>query len=176
MPSPQPPAHAVEIRAVDPQGEAALALLREAAIDARALYPELHDPAAPWPGNAPTPPGGVYLLAFVNGQPLASGALRPLDRPTAEVRRMYVHRAARRQGLARLMLAALETEARALGYTRLRLETGCRQQPAMALYEACGFARIPPFGEYTDDPTSVCFEKALAPIAKPGSQPDPGSG
>jgi putative acetyltransferase len=31
----------------------------------------------------------------------------------------------------------------------------------MALYESFGFRRIPPFGEYRDDPTSVCYEKPL---------------
>jgi GNAT superfamily N-acetyltransferase len=153
---------AIEIREVDPQGSEAMGLLHEAALDARALYPELHDPAAPGPRNPPTPPGGTYLLAYLDGVPLASGALRPLDEQTAEVRRMYVLRTARRGGLARAMLVALEARARALGYRRLRLETGCRQQPAMALYEASGFRRIPPFGPYVDDPTSVCFEKVLS--------------
>jgi len=32
----------------------------------------------------------------------------------------------------------------------------------MALYESCGFERIPPFGEYINDPTSVCYEKLVA--------------
>lgn len=157
------PAPPILIREVDPQGAEALALLHEAALDARALYPELHDPTSPGPGNAPTPARGVYLLAWIDGVPLASGALRPLDEQTAELRRLYVLRTARRRGLARAMLAALESRARALGYLRLRLETGCRQQPAIALYEASGFVRIPPFGPYVDDPTSVCFEKGLEP-------------
>ena len=35
----------------------------------------------------------------------------------------------------------------------------------MALYESLGFQRIPPFGEYVGDPTSVCFEKRIGPLA-----------
>ena len=49
-----------------------------------------------------------------------------------------------------------------MGYTVMRLETGNRQHPAMALYESFGFERIAPFGEYANDPTSVCYEKNLA--------------
>ena len=47
-------------------------------------------------------------------------------------------------------------------YKVMRLETGNRQQPAMALYESFGFERIAPFGEYANDPTSVCYEKYIA--------------
>jgi putative acetyltransferase len=74
---------------------------------------------------------------------------------------MFVTLAARRCGLARVILAELEQRAHNLGYTVLRLETGNRQLPAMALYESFGFKRIPPFGEYVNDPTSVCFEKLV---------------
>ena len=150
-----------DIRQVDPQGADALALLHEAAIEASALYPELHDPAAPGPTNAPTPPRGVYLVAYVNGMAVACGALRPLDAHIAEVRRMFVQRSHRRHGLASTLLQALEQAARNFDYSTLRLETGYRQQPALALYEARGFVRIAPFGPYADDPTSVCFEKRL---------------
>jgi putative acetyltransferase len=41
----------------------------------------------------------------------------------------------------------------------LRLETGIHQREAIALYERRGFHRIPPFGPYTDDPLTLCYEK-----------------
>ena len=44
----------------------------------------------------------------------------------------------------------------------MRLETGIHQQAAIRLYERLGFRRIPPFGPYTDDPLSRCYEKSLA--------------
>jgi putative acetyltransferase len=150
-----------EIRPVDPQGTDALALLAEAAVEASALYPELHDLTAPGPTNAPTPPRGIYLVAYLDGAAVACGALRPLDEHTAEVRRMYVRRSHRRRGLASAILHALEQAAAGFGYRTLRLETGYRQQPAMALYEARGFVRIAAFGPYVADPTSVCFEKRI---------------
>ena len=149
------------IRSVDPQGKDALSLLREAAIEARALYPEFHEEGAPWPSNAPTPTGGIYLVAYDAESPVGCGALRPIDEKTVEVRRMYVLKSARRSGLAKEILALLESQAAQMGYAVMRLETGNRQQPAMALYESCGFQRIPSFGEYAIDPTSVCYEKHL---------------
>jgi hypothetical protein len=65
-----------------------MALLREAIIETRTLYPVAE--GTPWPGNPSTPAGGIYLLAYAGAQPVACGALRPLDANTAEVRRMYV--------------------------------------------------------------------------------------
>jgi GNAT superfamily N-acetyltransferase len=149
------------IKEVDPQGQDALTLLREAAIEARELYPELHQPGDPWPTNSPTVVRGIYLIAYLDGVPLACGALRPLDGQIAEVRRMFVVRHARRKGLGRAILEALETASRRFGYEFMRLETGNRQLPAMALYTSQGFRQIEPFGVYANDPTSVCYEKAV---------------
>lgn len=151
----------LHIKVSGPQGEDALALLHEAALEARALYPELHAPNAPLPGNLPTPPRGIYLLVFDDARPVGSGALRPLDEVTVEIRRMYVLKEYRRHGVARMILEALEQEAVRLQYRRMRLETGNRQFPAMRLYEAYGFTRIPPFGPYVNDPISVCYEKVV---------------
>jgi putative acetyltransferase len=145
----------------DPQGRDAMALLREAAIDARALYPELHDPGAPWPVNLPTPPRGAYFVAYSGPLAVGMGAHRPLDDDVTEVRRMYVLRDARQGGVAKALLRRIEDHARTQGFTRLVLETGYRQTPAMKLYESCGFVRIAPFGIYRDDPTSVCYEKSI---------------
>jgi len=152
----------VVIKTVDPLGEDAMALLREAAIEARELYPEFHHPGDPWPVNSATPARGTYLIAYFDGKPLACGALRPLEARVVEVRRMFVVKTARRKGLGKAILRALEVAAFRFGYELMRLETGNRQLPAMALYTSYGFTRIEPFGTYIDDPTSVCYEKGVA--------------
>lgn len=149
------------IKEVDPQGIEALTLLGLAAIEARALYPELHAPDAPRPANDPMPPRGVYLVACMDGKPVGMGAHRPLDASTSEVRRMYVCPEARGMGVAERLLIHLEAHAKAQGFKRIRLETGPRQLAAMRLYEKCGFVRIPAFGPYVDDPASICYEKDL---------------
>lgn len=155
--------------AVDPQGDDAMGLLREAAIEARALYPELFPQGAPWPDNAPTHERGIYLVGYVNGKPVACGALRPLDENAVEVRRMFVTASARRRGIAQAILAELEKHAAASGFKVMRLETGNRQLSAIALYERQGFRRIPAFGQYVGDPVSVCFEKRVEPMVAEGS-------
>jgi GNAT superfamily N-acetyltransferase len=151
----------LEVIESDPQGSAALALLHEAALEARTLYPEFHDPSAPGPTNHPTPPRGVYFVAFASGRAVGMGAHRPLDERTTEVRRMFVTAAERSKGVARAVLKNIEEHARLQGFRRLVLETGNRQLPAIRLYESSAFIRIPPFGAYANDPTSVCLAKDL---------------
>ncbi len=135
-----------------------MALLREASLDARELYPELFSAQSASPTNSPLPERGAYVIAYVDETPLACGAIRPYEADVAEVRRMYVHRAHRRLGLARAVLSHLVTQASEFGYRRVILETGFKQVAAMRFYESAGFERIAPFGKYVDDPTSVCYQ------------------
>ena len=75
---------------------------------------------------------------------------------------MYVAPAARGTGLGRRLVETLEAEARALGVRKLVLETGVRQEAALALYRATGFQPIPLFGEYCLSPeTSICLGKDI---------------
>ena len=74
---------------------------------------------------------------------------------------MFVTADSRRKGLARAMLQELEYRAADFGYSVMRLETGNRQFSAITLYQSLGFKPIAPFGEYENDPLSVCFEKAV---------------
>jgi putative acetyltransferase len=166
-----PASAAVTVAWADPQGEAALALLREAAIEARELYDVPHDPAGPWPTNVPTPPRGDYLVAMLQGEAIGMVAHRPLDALATELRRMFVRRPYRRLGIARRLLASIETRARTRGFALMRLETGPRQLAAMRLYEHCGYVRIAAFGAYVDDPTSVCYEVAEAQSASALTEP-----
>jgi ribosomal protein S18 acetylase RimI-like enzyme len=61
--------------------------------------------------------------------------------------------------VAKLILTHLEDYAQAHQIPLLRLETGIHQREAIELYELFGFYCIPPFGPYTDDPLSRCYEK-----------------
>jgi GNAT superfamily N-acetyltransferase len=107
------------------------------------------------------PPAGVFLVGRVGGEAVACGGIARYDETTAEIRRMYVVPAARGRGLSRLVLTALQEEARALGYSFVRLETGNLQTEAIGLYASAGFAPIPRYGPFANDPRSVCFEKRL---------------
>jgi GNAT superfamily N-acetyltransferase len=111
-----------------------------------------------------TPPAGSFLVARLDGVPVGCGAVRRMIRgaaDVAEIKRMYTVPAARRRGVSRALLRALEADAAALGFRRLQLETGLRQPEAIALYEVEGYRQIPSFGQYEDDELSVCFAKDL---------------
>ncbi|HUC64184.1 MAG TPA: GNAT family N-acetyltransferase [Stellaceae bacterium] len=106
-------------------------------------------------------PGVTFHVARIDGKVVAFGALVSQQGGWGEVKRMYVDPAARGRGLGRMILAALEKEARRVGLDGLRLETGIKQDPAIALYVSAGFHEIAPFAPYTTDPFSRFFEKRL---------------
>jgi GNAT superfamily N-acetyltransferase len=118
-------------------------------------------------GSEPEPklfddPDGYFLVAQLDGSPVGcAGICRCEGERTAELRRMYVAAEARRLGIARALMAALEERARQLGYLTLRLETGPEQPEAIHLYETSGFTVIPNFGPYSGQRRSVCMEKTL---------------
>jgi len=104
---------------------------------------------------------GAFLVARLDGSPVGCGAIRVIGEGDVEIKRMFVLPAHRGRGFGRELLACLESEARRLGARRLVLETGERQEEALALYEASGFVRIPPFGEYIGSPLSICLAREL---------------
>jgi GNAT superfamily N-acetyltransferase len=112
-------------------------------------------------------PKGAFLVAWRDDDAVGCGAVKPLDQDPAigEIKRMYTAPRARREGVSRTLLVALEARAAELGYRDLQLETGLAQPEAMALYESHGWHRITPYGHYKDSPQSVCFGKAVAPGA-----------
>jgi GNAT superfamily N-acetyltransferase len=108
---------------------------------------------------------GGFFIAYIGGDAVGCGAVRRADPDVAEIKRMYVAPSARGRGVGRVILNALEAEARRLGAGRIVLETGPRQPEALALYEHAGFARIPLYGEYLHTPhpdLSVCMAKDLS--------------
>ncbi|MGE5764442.1 MAG: GNAT family N-acetyltransferase [Mycobacterium leprae] len=107
------------------------------------------------------PPGGAFLVLEVDGEAVGCGGLRRHDERTAEIKRMFVRRSARRRGHARRLLAVLEERARAAGYARVILETGHGKPEALALYGGAGYHPIAPFGLYRDAPGNRCFGKDL---------------
>jgi GNAT superfamily N-acetyltransferase len=105
------------------------------------------------------PPRGAWLVGWRGDVAVACGGVRLLAPEVAEVKRMYVDPSARGGGLARRLVAALESEAVALGATLARLDTGRDMAPAVALYRSCGYREI---DDYNGNPDAGWwFEKDL---------------
>ena len=106
--------------------------------------------------EAMKPPKGAFLMAMSDGLPLGCVGLKG-GAEYGEVKRLWIAPAARRMGLSRAMMDAVEAEARALGLPLLRLDTNSALPEAVALYRATGWTEIP---RYNDDPyPDVFFEK-----------------
>ena len=114
----------------------------------RDLYDGLDLDAPDMPKAGPaelSPPDGVYVVGYRSGAPVCGGGIKRLPDGACEIKRMYVVPQARRSGVARALLAALEDAARGLGYQVVRLDTGDRQPHAVALYESAGYRRVANF-------------------------------
>jgi ribosomal protein S18 acetylase RimI-like enzyme len=87
--------------------------------------------------------GGRLLLVALAGDGIAGTVQLDHDTPPnqshrAEVRKLLVHPAFRRQGIARALMAALETHARRLGRSLLTLDTRTGDS-AEPLYASLGY-------------------------------------
>ncbi len=91
---------------------------------------------------------------------LGTGALAIKD-GYGEVKSMFVDEAARGKGVADALLRQIEDEARGVGLTMLKLETGNVLHAAHRLYERHGFETCGPFGDYTEAGSSIFMQKAL---------------
>jgi putative acetyltransferase len=102
-------------------------------------------------------PAIAFFSFRLNGELLAVGALKQLDRHHAELKSMHTAAAARRRGIGRAMVDHLIGVARDRGFRQVSLETGTMAAfaPARALYEEAGFVPCRPFGVYRESPNSA---------------------
>jgi DNA-binding MarR family transcriptional regulator len=152
---------AIELRTVDPVD-------RDARRCVRAYFAELDrrsdagfDPAAGISAEPHEliPPAGRFLIAYLRGEPVGCGAVKHHPAGPSEIKRMWVAESARGLGIARRLLAELETCAVQSGASTARLETNRALVEAIALYRSAGYVEVPPFN---DEPFAHhWFEKQL---------------
>jgi hypothetical protein len=146
------PADVLTIARVRSDEPAAAELLGEYFGGLRAVVPDF-DPALSVSADPDEmiPPAGAFLVISEGdrtSRALACGGLKTHAPGVGEIKRMYVRREARRRGVARELLEALEDEARALGMTETVLDTRVPEaRAAVALYRAAGYVDVPPFNE-----------------------------
>ena len=93
-------------------------------------------------------PDGRLLMAVHEEQAAGCVGLRPLEDRTCEMKRLYVRASFRGKSIGRLLAERVISEARAIGYTRMRLDTvASTMADAVALYRRLGFVEISPYCE-----------------------------
>ncbi|MDQ0990611.1 GNAT family N-acetyltransferase [Streptomyces sp. V3I7] len=98
-------------------------------------------------GRDLTPPGGQLMVARYGGEPVGCAGVRLLERGTAELTRVFVHKELRGKGGAALLVRAAEDAARALGATRMILDTRGDLVEARALYARLGYTETEPHND-----------------------------
>ena len=88
-------------------------------------------------------PEGRLVIARDGDQLAGCGALRPVRTGVVELRRLWVRRPYRKQGVAKMIIEALVAWARSAGCRSVRLETLSVMSHAEALFRSLGFASIP---------------------------------
>ncbi|MFI9174024.1 bifunctional helix-turn-helix transcriptional regulator/GNAT family N-acetyltransferase [Streptomyces lincolnensis] len=152
---------AIRVDLVDGAAPDARACLDAYAADIDARFPEGFDTSDLVRPEEVSGRSGAFFVAYEEGRPVGCGALRRLRPGIGEIRHVWVHPDARRLGLARRILTALETEAAARGLDTLRLDTHATLTEAQAMYRACGYREIDPYVDHVYG--DFWFEKRLTP-------------
>ncbi|MCA6441347.1 MAG: GNAT family N-acetyltransferase [Sediminibacterium sp.] len=85
-------------------------------------------------------PKGSLLLAYYDGEPAGTIALQALaEEGVCEMKRLYVSPDFRKAHIGEQLVDALLADAQKLGYTKMKLDTLDRLQPAIQLYLRKGF-------------------------------------
>lgn len=154
---------AVEIRQARPdEYSAAKQLVEEyvASLGVDLGFQSIEGELADFPG-AYERPEGCLLLALVDDEPVGCVAIKKLDGPVCELKRLYVRPEARRGGTGRKLTEAALDAALGLGYRRVRLDTFPSMGQAQALYRSLGFREIEPY-RFNPVPGTSFMERELS--------------
>ena len=141
---------AVSLRTVLEQSTAEIEASRELfreyqrSIDVDLCFQDFEREVKELPGEY-APPGGRLLLCFHEGKLAGCVALRGIDESICEMKRLYVRPTFRGKHLGKQLVDTVISQARAVGYTQMRLDTLPSMKEAIALYRSMGFTEIAPY-------------------------------
>lgn len=101
------------------------------------------------------------IVIYKNKMPVACGTFKEYNHDSAEIKRIFVKKENRQQGLAKLIISKLEESIIEQGYKYSILETGQKQNEAINLYKNIGYEIIENYAPYVGDSNSVCMKKSL---------------
>ena len=103
----------------------------------------------------------TVVLLYADSEPVASGCFKKFDENTVEIKRMFVQKSYRGQGLSKKVLMELEKWAMEKGYAAAVLETSIHFETALRLYRNSGYKSIPNYPPYAGLTESICLKKEL---------------
>ena len=101
------------------------------------------------------------VLAYCNGVAVGCAGIKQYSGTDAEVKRLWVEPAFRRQHIASRLMDKIEEKAWQMGFRRVILQTRPIMPDAVALYEKRGYCLIPNYPPYDQMEGAICFAKEL---------------
>jgi len=101
------------------------------------------------------------LIACDGDTAIGCAGLKPYSGNDAEIKRVWVEPAYRKNHIAQEMMSLLEKKAKENGFSRLILQTREIMTGAVRLYGKLGYHRIPNYPPYDSLEGAVCFAKEL---------------
>lgn len=96
------------------------------------------------------PPYGRLYVALNNGQAGGMIALGRLSDGICEMRTLFVQPDMRGMGMGQQLVETVLSDARAIGYTHMRLDTLGFMHSALRMYRALGFREIAPYRDVSE--------------------------
>jgi len=131
-----------------------------AALDTE-LWDELQEDQATYDQYNKVPDVQTAVVIYDKQVAVACGCFKVYNENTVEIKRMFVTKSYRGNGLSKIVLSALESWALEESYTFAILETSIHFTAAKKLYLSNGYNIIPNYGQYAGLEESVCMRKTL---------------
>ena len=101
------------------------------------------------------------MIVYKDNIPVACGAFKEYSVNCVELKRIFVIKEKRQQGLAKLVIKELEVSAKNMGYKYAVLGTGKKQPEATSLYKSIGYNITQNYEPYVGNTNIVCMKKDL---------------
>jgi putative acetyltransferase len=102
-----------------------------------------------------------FFIVYAENMPVGIGALKYYDESTYEIKRVFVKKEYRGQGISKFLMKALETKAGEYNIKYLVLETTRHFVEAVNFYRSQGYQIIENYGQYVGMEMSLCMRKEL---------------